>query len=134
MAADIAAILERFRAGDEATAFYELLESPGSLLTELIGRFRSESQSQVRALLVKVAWERKEAGVIAFLREALTVADELVWQQALDGLVAFASDEARAILIEARERGFADEALTNRFRLWLEEALHQVDFELRART
>jgi hypothetical protein len=134
MAADIAAILDRFRAGDEETAFYDLLESPGSLLSELIDGFRSDSQSQVRALLVKVAWERKEEGVIAFLSEALTVADELVWQQALDGLVAFPSDEVREILIEARERGFVDEALTNRFRLWLDEALHQVEFELRAKT
>jgi hypothetical protein len=133
MVADIAAILDRFSAGDEETAFYELLELPGSLLSELIHGFRSESQSQVRALLVKVVWERKEEGVIAFLGEALTVADELVWQQALDGLVAFASDEVREILIEARERGFADEALTHRFRLWLEEALYQVELELRAR-
>jgi hypothetical protein len=134
MAADIAPILDRFRAGDEETAFYELLESPGSLLSELIDGFHRESQPQVRALLVKVAWERKEDGVIAFLSEALMVADELVWQQALDGLVALPSDEVREILIQARARGFADEALTRRFRLWLEEALYQIEIVLRART
>jgi hypothetical protein len=126
-------ILDKFRAGDEEVAFYELLELPGTLLPALVDRFRSESQSPIRALLIKVAWERKEEGVIHFLSEALMEPEELVWQQALDGMVAFASQEVREILLAARTHEFADEALTSRFHLWVEEAIQQVDFELRSR-
>ena len=134
MSSAVFEILKKFRDGDEELAFYELLELPGTLLPELIGGFHAESEPQIRALLVKVAWERKEDGVIPFLSEALTIADELVWQQALDGLVAFASEEVRQILLTAKDRKFADEALMNRFGLWLEEAIQQVDFQLRAKT
>jgi hypothetical protein len=134
MPLNISDILTKFRNGDEEAAFYDLLELPGEQLDNLIREFRTEQESAVRALLVKVAWERKENGVVPFLTEALTTADELVWQQALDGLVAFASPEVNKILLTARTREFADTTLTNRFRLWLEEAIRQIEFELRAKT
>ena len=134
MSSAINGILEKFRRGDEADAFYDLLELPGALLPDLIREFNAEPESHVRALLIKVAWERREDGIVSFLHNALEVADELVWQQALDGLVAFASPEVHEILLSARNREFADRTLTNRFRLWLEEAIQQVEFELRART
>jgi hypothetical protein len=57
-----------------------------------------------------------------------------VWQQALDGLVAHASHESHEILLTARAQDFVDESLTKRFRLWLEEAILQVEIELRAKT
>ena len=133
MSSAISAILEKFRCGDEENAFYDLLELPGELLPDLIQSFYAEKESHVRALLVKVAWERKENGIVPFLNRALEIPDELVWQQALDGLVAFASPEVHEILLNARAREFADTTLTNRFRLWLEEAIQQVEFELRAK-
>ena len=134
MSSIVSDILTKFRGGDEEAAFYALLELPGELLDDLIGVFRAEQDSNVRALLIKVAWERKENGILPFLNDALDVPDELVWQQALDGLVAFASPEAHEILLTARTREFADATLTHRFRLWLEEAIQQVEFELRAKT
>jgi len=134
MPSNISEILTKFRNGDEEAAFYDLLELPGELLDDLIHEFRTEQESNVRALLIKVAWERRENGVVPFLAEALTVADELVWQQALDGLVAFASPEVYEIILTARSKEFADATLTNRFHLWLEEAIQQVEFDLRAKT
>lgn len=134
MSSAISNILEKFRLGDQEVAFYDLLELPGELLPDLIREFNAEQESHVRALLIKVAWERKEDGIVPFLNDALEVPDELVWQQALDGLVAFASPEVHEILLAARTREFADTTLTNRFRLWLEEAIQQVEFELRAKT
>ena len=133
MSSAISAILEKFRRGDEEDAFYDLLELPGELLPDLIREFDTEPEPHVRALLIKVAWERKENGIVPFLHRALEIPDELVWQQALDGLVAFASPEVHEILLNARAREFADATLTNRFRLWLEEAIQQVEFELRAK-
>ena len=133
MSSAISAILEKFRRGDEEDAFYDLLEVPGELLPDLIQEFHAEPEPHVRALLIKVAWERKENGIVPFLHRALEIPDELVWQQALDGLVAFASPEVHEILLNARTREFADTTLTNRFRLWLEEAIQQVEVELRAK-
>jgi hypothetical protein len=109
------------------------LELPGELLPDLIREFDTEPEPHVRALLIKVAWERKEKDIVPFLHRALEIPDELVWQQALDGLVAFASPEVHEILLNARAREFVDTTLTNRFRLWLEEAIQQVEFELRAK-
>ncbi|HLN87543.1 MAG TPA: HEAT repeat domain-containing protein [Candidatus Limnocylindrales bacterium] len=134
MPSNISESLTKFRNGDEEAAFYDLLELPGELLVDLIDEFRKEQESNVRALLIKVAWERRENGVLPFLTEALAIPDELVWQQALDGLVAFASQEVRKILLGARTREFAETTMTNRFHLWLEEAIQQVEFELRAKT
>jgi hypothetical protein len=134
MAAGVRTLIERFLSGDEESAFYDLIELPGDLLADLVEEFHATADSEVRALLVKAAWERKEDGVIPFLRDALTVPEELVWQQALDGLVAHASHESHEILLTARAQDFADESLTKRFRLWLEEAILQVEIELRAKT
>jgi hypothetical protein len=46
-------------------AFYDLLELPGELLPDLIQEFDTEPEPHVRALLIKVAWERKENGIRA---------------------------------------------------------------------
>lgn len=133
MASAVRAIVDKFLSGDEEAAFYDLIELPGNLLPDLVQEFHAAGDSEIRALLVKVAWERKEPDVIPFLGDALTARDELVWQQALDGLVAHASHEAHEMLLAARVQDFSDETLTNRFRLWLEEAILQVEIELRAR-
>ena len=66
----------------------ELLEMPGDVLPVLIDVFHSEADVAVRAILVRVAWERRDRSVLAFLSEALNDDHEEIWQQALDGLVA----------------------------------------------
>ena len=77
MELEVRAALDKFRSGDEAAAFFELLEIPG------------------------------------------------------DGLIAFASSESLEILQRARTQVHQDEAAAKRFRLWLEEAIQQFEFELR---
>lgn len=131
MASEIADLIEKFRSGDEDDALHGLIELPGDALPELINRFRSESLGPIRALLVKAIWERRARSVIPFLDEALQDGDEEVWQESLDGLVTLASPEALAVLQSARTRRFAEEADQKRFHLWLEEAIQQVQFELR---
>jgi hypothetical protein len=81
--------------------------------------------------LVRVAWERRDSSALPFLGEALNQLQEEVWQQALDGLVALASPEALETLRRARSRDRQDDTAARRFRLWLEEAIAQVEFELR---
>jgi len=106
---------------------------PGDAISGIIDAFRVEARSDVRAFLVKAAWERREPAVLPFLAQALTDDAEEVWQEALDGLVANASAEALKILQSARSRKFAAEKTTKRFHLWLEEAIQQIESELRSR-
>jgi HEAT repeat protein len=128
---EIKAAVEKFCAGNEDTAFFELVEMPGNILPGLIDCFHTEELAAVRAFLVKAAWERRHPSVIQFLGEALDDLNEEVWQEALDGLVTLASDESLAVLQSARSREFSDEAAYKRFHLWLEEAIEQVLFELK---
>ena len=125
-ASEIKEIVDNFLSGDEESAFFTLIELPGDVLPALIEIFRAEPTAEVRAFLVKAAWERREKSVIPFLGEALGASEENVWQQALDGLVAFASKESLDILQHARDREFINASDGKRFRLWLDEAIAQV--------
>ena len=133
MASEIEEIVESFRRGDEESAFFALLELTGDVVPALIEIFRAEQAIEVRAFLVKAAWERRDDAVIPFLDEALRDSAEEVWQQALDGLVAFASPQSLQILQSARARVNSAAADDKRLRLWLDEAIQQVEFELRAK-
>jgi hypothetical protein len=134
MLREIEQIVARFRGGDEESAYVTLIELSGNVLPPLIETYRAEQAAEVRAFLLKAAWERRDEAVIPFLGEALRDSAEEVWQQALDGLVAFASPQSLEILQSARSRTIADTANDKRLRLWLDEAIQQVEFELRAKT
>ncbi len=134
MLREIEQIVARFRGGDEESAYVTLIELSGNVLPLLIETYRAEQAAEVRAFLLKAAWERRDEAVIPFLGEALRDSAEEVWQQALDGLVAFASPQSLEILQSARSRTIADTANDKRLRLWLDEAIQQVEFELRAKT
>jgi hypothetical protein len=133
MESQVRAALKKFRRGDGENAFFELIEMPGDVLTGIIEVFHAEPRADVRAFLVKAAWERREETVIPFLAEALNNNAEEVWQEALDGLVAFSSPASLKILQSARSRKFTEETEAKRFNLWLEEAIQQVEFELRSK-
>ena len=130
---EIKRIVETFRGGEEESAFFSLIELSGEVLPGLIEIFRAEHAPEVRAFLVKTAWERHDPAIVPFLGEALCDSVEDVWQQALDGLVAFASPQSLQILQSARARANSDAANYRRLRLWLDEAIQQVEFELRAK-
>jgi len=48
-------------------------------------------------------------------------------------LVAFSLPASLKILQSARSRKFTEETAAKRFNLWLEEAIQQVEFELRSK-
>jgi hypothetical protein len=106
---------------------------PGDVLTGIIDVFHAEPRADIRAFLVKAAWERREETVMPFLAEALNNNAEEVWQEALYCLVSFSSPASLKILQSARSRKFTEETAAKRFNLWLEEAIQQVEFELRSK-
>ena len=69
MEVEVRAALEKFRRGDDETAFFELIEMPGDVLTGIIDVFHAEPRADIRAFLVKAAWERREETVIPLLRD-----------------------------------------------------------------
>jgi hypothetical protein len=133
MQVEVREAVKKFRGGDKENAFFDLIEMPGEVLPAIVDVLRGETEPRVRAFLIKAAWERRDTAVIPVLAEALNDNAEEVWQEALDGLVAFAGASTLDILMQARSREFADRSADKRFRLWLEEAIQQVQFELRAK-
>jgi hypothetical protein len=129
--ADIARLVDKFRSGDEEAALQGLTELPNDMLPAIIDYFRMEPLGAIRALLVKAIWERRDPSAVSFLAEALQDHEEEVWQEALDGLVTLASSEALNVLQSAKTRRPTDAENHRRFHLWLDEAIAQVQFELR---
>jgi hypothetical protein len=119
--------LRAFRAGDDDTAIASLLEIAEDILPSLSTIYRNESDSDLRAFLVRVAWERREEMSVNFILEALNDPAEEVWQSALDGTVALASPEMLDLLksLSATERG--DPSTTRRFQICVDEAILYVD-------
>ena len=132
MTPEIHTAIEKFRRGDRETAFFDLIELPGNALSGIIDAFCVEQRTDIRAFLAKAAWQRREPAVLPFLAQALGEDAEEVWQEALDGLVAHSCAESLKILQSARSRTFTAENAAKRFHLWLEEAIQQVESELRS--
>jgi hypothetical protein len=117
--------IERFRRGDRDGAFFSLLEMEHGILPQLMEVFRHELDGRVREFLVEVIWQHRQPSVIPFLGEALHDSEPLVWRQALDGLVTMASPASLETLRNVRPRQQIGE-----LRLWLDEAIYQVESEI----
>jgi hypothetical protein len=127
METKILAALERFRNGDDDTALAGLLDLPDEIVPAMVEIFRGESDPDLRAFLVRVAWERHEEFSVNFILEALNDRDEEVWQVALDGTVALASPEILDVLKSLRLQERADAAMTKRFQMCVDEAILYVE-------
>jgi hypothetical protein len=127
MDAKIVESLKAFRAGDDETAMTMLLEAEEELVPALVEAFRQETEAEVRAFLVTVAWERREEYSTAFIVESFNDPAEEVWQAALDGTVALASEEMLDLLKSLRTTARADPAATRRFQLCIEDAIPYVE-------
>jgi len=123
MEAKIRAALEAFRSGAEDEPLAALLELEEDIVPALAELFRGESDPDVRAFLVRVAWERHEHSSINFIVEALNDPAEEVWQAALDGTVALASPEIIDVLHSAKTQERADAAAARRFQMCVDEAI-----------
>jgi hypothetical protein len=119
--------LKAFRAGDDEAALGALLEVEEELVPSLIDAFRGEPDTEARAFLVRVAWERREEHSTAFIVEALNDPAEEVWQAALDGTVALASPEILDVLQSLRTQARADATQSRRFHICVDEAILYVE-------
>jgi hypothetical protein len=127
MEAKILAALETFRSGDDDTALAGLLELPDEIVPTIGEIFRREPDPDLRAFLVRIAWERQEEGSAIFILEALNDPAEEVWQSALDGTVALAAPEILDALKSLRLQERADAAMAWRFQMCVDEAILYVE-------
>lgn len=119
--------LEHYRNGDDDAAIATIVEITDDLLPTLAELYRNETDPDLRAFLVRIVWERREAGAVEFICEALNDPAEEVWQSALDGTVALASPEILELLRDAMARERDDAAMTRRFQLCVQEAILYVE-------
>ncbi len=117
--------LEMHMTGDYDNAIHGLLEMTPAILPDLMAAYRVDHDTQIRLFLLNVIWEYRDQSAIPLLGEALFDLQKLIWQEALDGLVALASPTAVDALRAARTRQFTTEHDTEMFRLWLAEAIEQ---------
>src|SRR5512147_509224 len=106
----IRAAVEAYRNGEDEEPLAALLELEADIVLALAELFRGEADPDVRAFLVRVAWERREQTSIDLIVEALSDSSEEVWQSALDGTIALASPEILDILHTAKLQERADAA------------------------
>ncbi len=119
--------IEKFREGDCENAFHGLLEMTPAILPELETRFRSEWNTEIRHYLLHVIWEYRDQSVVRFLGEALLDSHDVIWQEAMDGLVALASSASIDALQAARSRRLSNQQDFQKFHQWLEEAITQAE-------
>lgn len=119
--------LDLFRAGDDEGALGALLDCAEELLPSLISIYQREDDAEARAFLVRIAWERREPKSASFIADALQDPAEEVWQSALDGTVALASEEMLDLLKTVRSVERADLSSTRRFQICVDEAILYVD-------
>ena len=131
MVEKIRAAIEAYRNGEDEAPLAALLELEADIVPALAELFRSEAEPEVRAFLVRVAWERREPTSVDFIVDTLSDSSEEVWQSALDGTVALASPEILEGLHAAKMQKRADAAVARRFQMCVDEAILYVEGLLR---
>ena len=122
-------ILQLLQSNEEST-FFTLLEGPPSDIDIMIEIFNEAKNIQVKANAVEYIWKRgiKRKDVYSLLDNALMNENECLWQQALDGLVSFSSDEALEILKKALNNS-GKKLDVNTFQKWINEAIDQITYK-----
>jgi hypothetical protein len=114
------------RRGETDVAFHGLRQLSCNALTGLVEEFRGERDASIRELIVRSAWEWRDAAAINFLGDALRDRDSRVWIQALDGLVALGSNATVDFLKVARSDVSGSRRDAAERQAWIEEAIVQI--------
>jgi hypothetical protein len=107
-----------------------LVELEHAALPELAKAFRASTDPLMRTFLLNVIWQHRQPSEIPILAEALFDSEPGIWQEAMDGLVAFARPESLLALRRARTRQFTNDREGQMFSEWLEEAIGQAESQM----
>jgi hypothetical protein len=114
------------RLGDDDDAFFALIDADHAILPILTRAFRAERDAKIRERILEVIWQHRVPSALPILTEALQDSSELVWKQALDGLMTIDSPECLLVLERARDRKFPTEAMAADFQAYVDEAIDQL--------
>jgi HEAT repeat protein len=118
--------IERLHGPNQEDAYFNLIEAHPSVLPMLIEAYRSESDTQVRAVLVEIIWQHREPHTLGFLTEALQDPNDRVWKSALDGLVTLGGPGPTDVLDVAMARAEQEGINKKDFLSWVAEASVQI--------
>jgi len=104
----------------DESCYHDLLDEGDEILPRLEAQYLRESSPEHRAAIVHNIWERRHPASLALLACALSDPAEIVWQEALNGIVTLGGEEAKAVLRAALLT--ADPQKTE----WINEAITQI--------
>ncbi len=94
-------------------------------LPYFIAAFERQTNPELRAKLIRVIWQFRDASAFPTLAIALTDSSEEVWKDALDGIETIGGPQAVVILKQAWA-AIGNNATEANKRAWVDEALIQV--------
>jgi HEAT repeat protein len=123
----ISSYLDWARSGNREAALESLIDLGEDAIPRLASAYRAEADPAIRALVVEVVWRLRSHASIEFLGEALQDPAQLVWKQALDGLVTLATPQSLRILEVAHETVRVPD---DGFHAWVEGAIRDLSGRL----
>jgi hypothetical protein len=118
---EIRELLNKCVDGNE-NSYHTLIELPNDNLPILYDEYRSESDIDMREIIVEVIWKHKDAASLNFLLGIIKVDNSIVWKQALDGIVAIAGNKIISTLENIRDNLKEKDAKFD----WINEAIDQI--------
>lgn len=101
-------------------SFFALLEAGDDILLKLEAHYSKESSQEHRRMIVRIVWEHRNTNSLGFLARALSDPSDMVWQEALNGIVTIGGEDAGEQLVCALRASNTDKAD------WIIEALDQM--------
>jgi HEAT repeat protein len=85
----------------EEDSFFALIEAGSEIIPKLEVQFWKETFPERRAAIVRIIWEFRNKDTIQFLSEALNESSDVIWKEALNGLITIGGENVRNILDSA---------------------------------
>jgi hypothetical protein len=95
-------------------------------LPVLINAYQQESDLDIKATLIEVIWQHRQPDTLPFLVEALHHQHEVIWKNALDGIVTIGGLDGLNLLETERNRLIANPLLAQNRLEWIDEAINQI--------
>ena len=101
-------------------SFFALLEARDDILPMLEAQYQKEASQKLRTIIVRIIWEHRNKNSLVFLAHALSDPSDMVWQEALNGIVTIGGEHAKEQLRIALRTANSNKAN------WIVEALDQM--------
>jgi HEAT repeat protein len=101
---EIRRLIEEVRADPACDAFRRLSRAGQAALPEIAAAAKAEKSIPVRAKLIEALWRQADASMVPLFKDWLDDPSELVWKEALNGLVSVANEDAHKVLKAALKK------------------------------